>query len=54
MDAPSTIVMQNIQDNYSGFMLEVEEGGYAEFSGEMVATELGNYRSVFNNYGTIE
>ena len=48
--------MQEQEDDYGGFMVQVMSGGSVEFTGEMTGTGLGNMRSVFYNNagGSIE
>lgn len=46
--------MQEREDNYGGYMVQVEPGGEVEFTGETYATGLENMRSVFYNEGSIE
>lgn len=42
-------VAQESEDSYSGYMVQVMSGGSVEFTGEMIATDLTNMRSVFWN-----
>lgn len=50
------LVLQELEDDYGGFMVQVMSGGSVEFTGEMAATGLRNMRSVFSNNvgGSIE
>ena len=42
-------VVQEGEDSYGGYMVQVMSGGSVEFTGEMAATGLENMRSVFWN-----
>lgn len=65
LDLPSTPLLfvfvfvslvQDYEDDYGGFMVQVMSGGSVEFTGEMTGTGLNNMRSVFYNNagGSIE
>lgn len=42
-------LLQEVEDDYGGFMVQVMSGGEVEFAGEFSATGLENMRSVFYN-----
>lgn len=46
---PRVSMVQEQEDDYGGFMVQVMPGGSVEFAGELVATGLENMRSVFWN-----
>lgn len=48
--------LQELEDDYGGYMVRVKAGGSVVFTGDMLGTELQNMFSVFYNepVGSIE